>query len=102
MQGAESPQVAALEDYRFHARLVAIVDNQHINEIYGIIKPVMLKIMENGLALRKFGAGENFGEHASIIDALESRNRVAYQFHAGRHLEVSLALFKGATAGADA
>jgi DNA-binding FadR family transcriptional regulator len=102
MQGAESPQVAALEDYRFHARLVAIVDNQHINEIYGIIKPVMLKIMENGLALRKFGAGENFGEHASIIDALESRNRVAYQFHAGRHLEVALALFKGIAAAAEA
>ena len=65
----------------FHARLVAIVDNQQINEIYGIMKPVMLKIMENGLARRKFGAGENFGEHASIVDALESRNRLAYQFH---------------------
>jgi DNA-binding FadR family transcriptional regulator len=102
MQAAESPQAAALHDYRCHARLVAIVDNQHINEIYGIIKPVMLQIMENGLALRKFGAGENFGEHASIIDALEARNRVAYQFHTGRHLEVGLARFKNAAAGADA
>src|SRR5688572_3947787 len=43
MQGAQSAQAAALEDYRFHARLVAVVNNQHVNEIYGIIKPVMLK-----------------------------------------------------------
>lgn len=102
MQATESAQLAALQDYRFHTRLVAIVNNQHINAIYGMIKPVMLKIMESGLALRKFGAGENFGEHASIIDALEVRNRVAYQFHTGRHLEVALALFKNASAGADA
>lgn len=102
MRDEDVIEKASLHDFGFHARLVAILGNQQINDIYRIMKPVMLKIMENGVARRKFRAGDNFGEHASIIDALEVRNRIAYQFHTGRHLEIGLAMFKDTNAGADA
>jgi DNA-binding FadR family transcriptional regulator len=84
---------ASQQDFRFHARLVSILGNQQINDIYRIMKPVMLKIMENGVSRRKFGA-LNYSEHAGIVDALEARDRLAYQYMVNQHLEAGLALFK--------
>lgn len=93
MAAEDSVERAALQDFRFHSRLVAILGNKQIIEMYRIMKPVMLRIMENGVSRRKFG-GENYGEHAAILDALEARNRVAYQYRMTMHLEAGLALFK--------
>jgi GntR family transcriptional regulator, transcriptional repressor for pyruvate dehydrogenase complex len=95
MREAETPTAAALQDFAFHARLIAILGNQQVNDIYRIMKPVMLKIMENGVARRKFG-GLNDSEHALIVDALEARDRLAYQYRMAAHLEAGLALFKDA------
>lgn len=89
----EGAQSAARHDFRFHSRLVGILGNQQVAEIYRIMKPVMLRIMENGVARMKSN-GANFDEHAAIVDALESRNRLAYQYHVSHHLEAGLALFK--------
>ena len=97
MQAEETAERAALQDFRFHSRLIAILDNKQINEMYRIMQPVMLRIMENGVSRRKFG-GENFGEHAAIVDALEARSRIAYQYRMSMHLEAGLALFKDAPA----
>jgi DNA-binding FadR family transcriptional regulator len=93
MNGEETVERAALQDFRFHARLVAILANRQISEMYRIMKPVMLKIMENGVSRRKFGGG-NYAEHAAIVDALEARNRFAYQHLVSLHLEAGLALFR--------
>jgi GntR family transcriptional regulator, transcriptional repressor for pyruvate dehydrogenase complex len=101
MQIEDTIERAALQDFRFHARLVAILDNSQINDIYRIMKPVMLRIMENGVNRRKFGA-ENYGEHAGIVDALEARNRFAYQYRVSMHLEAGLALFKDAPGDGEA
>jgi DNA-binding FadR family transcriptional regulator len=95
MQAEPSIERASLRDFSFHARLVGILGNRQIDDIYRIMKPVMLKIMENGINRRKFGA-TNSGEHAGIIDALEARNRFAYQYRVASHLEAGLALFKEA------
>jgi len=97
MQAESTIERAAHQDFRFHARLVAIINNRQINEMYRIMKPVMLKIMENGINRRKFGEA-NYGEHAGIVDALEARNRHAYQYRVSMHLEAGLALFKDAPA----
>jgi DNA-binding FadR family transcriptional regulator len=97
MQTEETVERAALQDFRFHSRLIAILDNKQINEMYRIMKPVMLRIMENGVSRRKFG-GENYSEHAAIVDALEARSRIAYQYRMTMHLEAGLALFKDAPA----
>jgi DNA-binding FadR family transcriptional regulator len=93
MEAEDTIEKASLRDFAFHSRLVSILGNQQINDIYRIMKPVMLKIMENGINRRKFGA-TNYGEHAGIVDALEARNRFAYQYRVATHLEAGLALFK--------
>lgn len=85
--------IAAQHDFSFHFKLVSIVGNQQILEIYRIMKPVMLKIMETGVARMKSG-GMNFDEHAAIVDALEAHNRIAFQYRMIEHLEAGLALFK--------
>ena len=79
--------------FRFHARLVAIMQNRQVNEMYRVMKPVMLMIMENGVSRRKFD-GANYLQHSGIVDALESRDRLAFQYRATEHLEMGLALFK--------
>jgi DNA-binding FadR family transcriptional regulator len=98
MRDEDAIQKASLWDFGFHARLVAIIGNQQINDIYRIMKPVMLRIMENGINRRKFGA-TNSGEHAGIVDALEARDRLAYQYRVAVHLEAGLALFKDEAEG---
>jgi GntR family transcriptional regulator, transcriptional repressor for pyruvate dehydrogenase complex len=91
--GAETiDHLTAQLDFGFHAELVAILGNDQISQIYRIMKPVMLKIMESGLAQRHAQL-PNFDEHAAIVDALESRNRLAYQFRVSQHLEAGLAVF---------
>jgi GntR family transcriptional repressor for pyruvate dehydrogenase complex len=99
MQAEDTVHKASLQDFRFHFTLIAIVGNQQINDIYRIMKPVMLRIMENGVSRRKFGTeGINYIEHAGIVDALEARDRLAYQYRVSQHLEAGLALFKEAEA----
>lgn len=93
MLEAQAIHAAAQHDYRFHARLIGILGNKQVGEIYRIMKPVMLKIMENGVARMK-SYGANYTEHSGIIDALESRNRLAYKYRMSQHLEAGLALFK--------
>jgi DNA-binding FadR family transcriptional regulator len=84
---------SAAHDFRLHARLVSILENKQLDDIYRIMKPVMLKIMENGLTRRKFAAAVH-DEHTAIVDALEARDRFAYQHYMNRHLEAGLSLFR--------
>lgn len=84
---------AARHDFHFHLKLVGMLANKQVLEIYRIMQPVMLKIMETGVARMKSN-GMNFDEHGAIVDALESRNRLAYQYRMSQHLEAGLALFK--------
>lgn len=84
---------AARDDFEFHSALVGIIGNSQIVQIYQIMQPVMLKIMENGVARRK-AQGQNFDEHSGIIDALATRDRLAYQYRVAQHLEAGLAFFK--------
>ena len=93
MREEEQIHAAAQHDYRFHLKLIGILGNKQVAEIYRIMKPVMLKIMETGVARMKAN-GTNFDEHGGIVDALESRNRLAFQYRMSQHLEAGLALFK--------
>lgn len=83
----------ARQDYEFHLALVGIMGNSQVTQIYRLMKPVMLKIMENGVARRK-AQGQNYEEHAGIVDALGSRDRLAFQYRVTQHLEAGLALFR--------
>lgn len=83
----------ARQDYEFHLALVGIMGNSQVTQIYRIMQPVMLKIMENGVARRK-AQGQNYEEHAAIVDALGNRDRLAFQYRVTQHLEGGLALFR--------
>lgn len=93
MHAESTPVAAAKHDFRFHARLVSIQGNRQVDEMYRVMKPVMLLIMENGISRKKFD-GANYTQHAGIVDALEARDRLAFQYRATEHLEMGLALFK--------
>ena len=93
MRAETNLAAAALHDYRFHTRLVSILGNQQIMEIYRIMMPVMLKIMENSARRGRTGI-VNYEEHAGIVAALEDRNRIAYQYRVSQHLDAGIGLFK--------
>lgn len=87
---------AAQDDFRFHLRLISILGNRQIIEIYRVMKPVMLKIMENSGTLAT-PANINHTQHSSIVDALEARNRLAFQYRVTEHLDMGLTLVKDDT-----
>lgn len=93
MQDQPNHVGAAQEDFRFHLRLVSIMGNRQLIEIYRVMKPIILKIMENGVSRAKFD-GANYVQHAGIIDALESGDRLAFQYRVAEHLDMGLALFR--------
>ena len=93
MQDQPNHVGAAQEDFRFHLRLVSIMGNRQIIEIYRVIKPIILKIMENGVSRAKFD-GANYVQHAGIVDALETGDRLAFQYRVAEHLDMGLALFR--------
>ncbi|MCB1340992.1 MAG: FadR family transcriptional regulator [Pseudooceanicola sp.] len=76
---------AAERDFRLHTRLIFILGNKAVLDVYGIMKPVILKIMLRNKTRRVF-EGENYEDHARIIDALDARDRVAYQYRMREHL----------------
>ena len=91
MQAETESEGRALQDYRFHARLIAVLDNRQITEIYRIMMPVILRIMENRVLHGKSWA-DNYAEHLGIIQALEARDRLAYQYRMSKHLRAGLNL----------
>ena len=86
MMNAGSAVEASEADFRFHTRLVQVLGNKAILDIYKIMKPVILKIMVRGKTRRTFSTVTH-AEHAAIIGALSVRDRIAYQYRMKTHLE---------------
>lgn len=91
MRALSAPDEASIEDFRFHAKLVAIVGNRQLDELYRITRPVMLRIMQSGAARGRIAA--NYTEHEGIVDALERRDRLAFQYRVAEHLAAARGLF---------
>ncbi|MHA7773220.1 FadR/GntR family transcriptional regulator [Roseibium sp. M-1] len=72
-------------DYAFHVRLVSILDNSAILDVYAVMKPVILRIMQKGKTRRTFMT-DTFSEHQGVIDALAARDRLAFQYRLRTHL----------------
>jgi DNA-binding FadR family transcriptional regulator len=79
-------------DFNFHLRLVSILDNDAICEIYRIMKPVIVRIMEKRKAFADFSS-RIYIEHEGVIDALEGRGRIDYQYALQSHLDQGLKTF---------
>jgi GntR family transcriptional repressor for pyruvate dehydrogenase complex len=93
MRDASPIEQATELDFAFHTRLVRILDNKAILDVYQLMKPVLLRIIERGKSLRTFETS-TFNEHEAVIDALEARDRLAYQYLLKTHLNAGYALFK--------
>ena len=92
MHAETAPRDAALQDFRFHARLISILGNRQLDELYRLTKPVILKIMENGVVRGKLVA-TNHRQHVGIVDAIEAGDKPAFQHRVAEHLDAGRALF---------
>ncbi|MBO6719801.1 MAG: FadR family transcriptional regulator [Rhizobiaceae bacterium] len=92
MRDAETMAAASEADFAFHVRLVTILGNDAVTEVYRIMKPVIIRIMEKGKVRQDFGSS-TYQQHADIVDALEARNRINYQYALQYHLELGFNTF---------
>jgi DNA-binding FadR family transcriptional regulator len=83
---------ASEQDLRFHTRLVALIGNKSILDIYRIMTPVILRIMQRGKTRRTI-EGETYREHQAILDAVERRDALAFQYLMRTHLRAGLWTF---------
>src|SRR5690606_21468356 len=52
MRAASSIPEASEMDFRFHLRLVSILENRAVRDVYRIMKPVIIRIMERAKDVR--------------------------------------------------
>ncbi|UXN73234.1 FCD domain-containing protein [Devosia sp. A8/3-2] len=93
MRAATSIVEASEMDFRFHLRLVSILDNRAVTDVYRIMKPVIIRIMERAKGLRDF-TGSTCDEHTAVVDALEMRDRIRYQYALQSHLQMGITTFE--------
>lgn len=86
-------EVASEHDFEFHTRLVGVLRNKAILDVYRLMKPVILRIMLKGKTRHTFETA-TFEEHEGVIDALEAKDRLAYQYRMKSHLEMGYAHFR--------
>jgi GntR family transcriptional repressor for pyruvate dehydrogenase complex len=92
MRDTVTMAAAAEADFAFHLRLVSILGNAAVCEVYRIMKPVIIRIMRMRGPFEAF-ATSVFDEHAEIVAALEARKRINYQYALQSHLEQGLRNF---------
>ncbi|WP_269580792.1 FadR/GntR family transcriptional regulator [Roseibium sp. Sym1] len=79
-------------DFSFHVRLISILDNAAILDVYNVMKPVILRIMQLGKTRRTFET-ETCLEHEKVIAALAARDRLGFQFQLRNHLMIGFRNF---------
>lgn len=90
---AKTATEASEVDFRFHTRLVAVMGNKAILDVYKIMKPVILKIMLKAKTIQTFST-VTYSEHAEILHTLEQRDRTAYQYKMKSHLDAGFKHFE--------
>lgn len=85
MAKAGDVEAASEVDYAFHVRLISILGNAAILDVYKVMKPVILRIMQRGKTRRSYRT-ETFAEHRDVIEALATRDRLAFQYRLRIHL----------------
>jgi GntR family transcriptional regulator, transcriptional repressor for pyruvate dehydrogenase complex len=76
-------------DFAFHEALVGTAGNRTLSDVYGIIRPIIMQLMQLGKKVRVALDG-TYQEHEEIIRAVEARDRIAYAYHMNRHLKAGL------------
>ena len=92
MGNAVSLDQASEADFQFHVALVSILDNAALIELYRIMKPVIIRIMQRGKSRQDFHIS-TFEQHKAVIDALRARDRISYQYALQHHLNIGFGTF---------
>ncbi|MFM7443694.1 MAG: FadR/GntR family transcriptional regulator [Tabrizicola sp.] len=93
MVRAKTVVEASEHDLRFHTRLVSVIGNKSILDIYRIMTPVILRIMQRGKTRRTI-EGATFREHEGILRAIEKRDGLGFQYLMRTHLQSGLSTFE--------
>jgi len=84
-----TPEEASDLDYQFHKLMVDAAGNRTLSETYGMLKPVIRRLMLAGKSQRQVLEGVA-AEHADIVQALREGDRIGFAFHMDRHLDAGL------------
>ena len=86
---AEDAERASELDFEFHRLLVEAAGNRTLSETYGMLKPVIQRLMLAGKSHR-LTLEAVVAEHRDILRALGDRDRIAFVYHMDRHLSAGL------------
>ena len=86
---AEDAERASELDFEFHRLLVDAAGNRTLSETYGMLKPVIQRLMLAGKSQR-LTLETVVAEHGDILQALRDRDRIAFVYHMDRHLSAGL------------
>lgn len=94
---AMQPHLSAASevDFQFHMHLVGILGNRAIQDVYSIMKPIIIRIMKLGKTRLSFRTSV-FDQHHAVIAALRARDRISYQYALQSHLDAGFANFHSA------
>jgi DNA-binding FadR family transcriptional regulator len=95
MKAAPELAEAARLDFLFHAALVGLAANKTLSQVYGILQPLLQRLMEAGKRSRVAVDSAN-EEHAAIIQAIREKDRLGYAYHMNRHLHAGLRFIRPA------
>ena len=90
---AASVEDAAARDFDFHVTMLSLAGNETLVGVYRSIKPLISRLMETGKATD--GLEGTYTTHEAILDALEQRDRLAFQYLMDRHLSHGLKYIDG-------
>jgi len=85
----EDAERASELDFQFHRLLVDAAGNRTLSETYGMLKPVIQRLMLAGKSQR-LTLETVVAEHGDILEALRDRDRIAFVYHMDRHLSAGL------------
>nr|WP_210294183.1 FCD domain-containing protein [Rhizobium sp. BK060] len=86
---AQNAERASELDFQFHRLLVDAAGNRTLSETYGMLKPVIQRLMLAGKSQRPTLQAV-VAEHCDILQALSDRDRIAFVYHMDRHLSAGL------------
>jgi len=86
---AEDAERASELDFQFHRLLVDAAGNRTMSETYGMLKPVIQRLMLAGKSQR-LALQTVVVEHKDILQALRCRDRIGFVYHMDRHLSAGL------------
>ena len=82
MEATDNPIEAAKLDFRFHMLLVESAGNRTLAEIYGMLEPVICRLMEVGKSQRS-ALHAAAAEHDNILLALRAGDRIGFTYPHG-------------------